>query len=167
MTTGAGRALRYGWLAVWTVTLMDVSGRAAWAQTEEPSPAATNPPPATPSAAAAGTPPRAAASTTPATPSSTAAPAADSRAPAATAAPTSAGKAAAGGSAAPEGAGIRVEKSTAGKLFRITEGMLVEGQRQKPNAFYVLQRASTPYDWEALDESFLPRIIKATEKPPF
>jgi len=45
--------------------------------------------------------------------------------------------------------------------------MLVEGQRQKPNAFYVLQRASAAYDWEALDENFLQRIIKATEKPPF
>jgi hypothetical protein len=45
--------------------------------------------------------------------------------------------------------------------------MVVEGQRQKPNAFYVLQRASAPYDWEALDESFLPRIVKAAEQRPF
>lgn len=63
---------------------------------------------------------------------------------------------------------IRVERASSGqKLFRITEGLLVEGQRQKPNAFYVLQRASTPYDWEALDESFLPRILKSAEKSPF
>lgn len=75
--------------------------------------------------------------------------------------------AAAAPAAAPDG-GIRVERASGGqKLFRITEGLLVEGQRQKPNAFYVLQRASTPYDWEALDESFLPRILKSVEKPPF
>lgn len=64
-------------------------------------------------------------------------------------------------------AAVRVEKAGSSKLFRITEGMLVEGQRQKPNAFYVLQRASAAYDWESLDENFLQRIIKATEKPPF
>lgn len=69
---------------------------------------------------------------------------------------------------APAASSIRVERVNGGqKLFRITEGLLVEGQRQKPNAFYVLQRASTPYDWEALDESFLPRILKSAEKPPF
>lgn len=63
---------------------------------------------------------------------------------------------------------IQVERTSGGqKLFRITEGLVVEGQRQKPNAFYVLQRASAPYDWEALEESFLPRILKAAEKPPF
>jgi hypothetical protein len=63
---------------------------------------------------------------------------------------------------------ILVERTGSGqKLFRITEGLVVEGQRQKPNAFYVLQRASAPYDWEALEESFLPRILKAAEKPPF
>lgn len=74
------------------------------------------------------------------------------------------GAASASASAAP---GVRVEKAGSSKLFRITEGMLVEGQRQKPNAFYVLQRASAAYDWESLDENFLQRIIKATEKPPF
>lgn len=63
---------------------------------------------------------------------------------------------------------ILVEKTGSGlKLFRITEGLVVEGQRQKPNAFYVLQRAGAPYDWEALEENFLPRILKAAEKAPF
>jgi hypothetical protein len=63
---------------------------------------------------------------------------------------------------------ILVERGNGGqKLFRITEGLVVEGQRQKPNAFYVLQRASTPYDWETLEENFLPRILKAAEKLPF
>jgi len=70
--------------------------------------------------------------------------------------------------AAANNGNILVEKTGSGqKLFRITEGLVVEGQRQKPNAFYVLQRASTPYDWETLEENFLPRILKAAEKPPF
>ncbi|MFO0579426.1 MAG: hypothetical protein U1A78_35960 [Polyangia bacterium] len=66
------------------------------------------------------------------------------------------------------GASVKVERTATGaKLFRITEGMLVEGQMQKPNAFYVLQRATIDYDFEALSESFLPRIHAATKKPPF
>lgn len=69
---------------------------------------------------------------------------------------------------APGGATVKVERTASGaKLFRITDGMLVEGQMQKPNAFYVLQRASIDYDFEALSESFLPRIRAATKKPPF
>jgi hypothetical protein len=78
--------------------------------------------------------------------------------------------AAAGKGAAPAagGASVKVERTATGaKLFRITEGMLVEGQMQKPNAFYVLQRATIDYDFEALSESFLPRIHAATKKPPF
>jgi hypothetical protein len=70
--------------------------------------------------------------------------------------------------AAPLPHGVSVERTASGqKLFRINEGLVVEGQRQKPNAFYVLERANTPYDWEALDESFLTRILKAAERPPF
>lgn len=70
--------------------------------------------------------------------------------------------------AASAGAQVKVERtSTGAKLFRITDGMLVEGQMQKPNAFYVLQRAAIDYDFEALSESFLPRIHAATKKPPF
>lgn len=69
---------------------------------------------------------------------------------------------------APGGATVKVERTASGaKLFRITDGMLVEGQMQKPNAFYVLQRATIDYDFEALSESFLPRIRAATKKPPF
>ncbi len=101
-----------------------------------------------------------------------AAPGKDGTAAAASAAPAVPGKEGAAATARPatppaEASGIRVEKTAGNRLFRITEGMLVEGQRQKPNAFYVLQRASAAYDWESLDENFLQRIIKATEKPPF
>ncbi len=79
------------------------------------------------------------------------------------------GKPAAGGKTAlPDGASIKVERTSSGaKLFRITEGLLVEGQMQRPNAFLVLQRATVDYDYEALSESFLPRIIAAAREKPF
>lgn len=140
----------------------------AWAQGEAAPPAA-----APARRADASTPTAASTSTN----SATLAPGAAASTPAADAAakpsPAAGSTAAATGSTAPstatatDGAGIRVEKAGSSKLFRITEGMLVEGQRQKPNAFYVLQRASAAYDWESLDENFLQRIIKSTEKPPF
>lgn len=63
---------------------------------------------------------------------------------------------------------VKVERSASGqKVFRITEGIVVEGRLQKPNAFYVLQRSSIDYDWETLNQGFLPKIIQATEKRPF
>jgi len=76
--------------------------------------------------------------------------------------------AAGGKTALPDGASIKVERTSSGaKLFRITEGLLVEGQMQRPNAFLVLQRATVDYDYEALSESFLPRIIAAAREKPF
>ena len=146
----------------------------AWGQGE------AAPPAAAPARRADPSPPTAASaptnSATPAPGAAASTPATDAAAKPGTAAgSTAAGSAAAPGSTAAstatatptDGAGIRVEKAGSSKLFRITEGMLVEGQRQKPNAFYVLQRASAAYDWESLDENFLQRIIKSTEKPPF
>ncbi len=63
---------------------------------------------------------------------------------------------------------VKVERSASGqKIFRITEGIVVEGRVQKPNAFYVLQRSSIDYDWETLKQDFLPRILEATTKNPF
>lgn len=79
-----------------------------------------------------------------------------------------AAKAAKPGTPLPDGASIKVERTASGaKLFRITEGLLVEGQKQRPNAFLVLQRATVDYDYEALAESFLPRILAATREKPF
>ncbi len=63
---------------------------------------------------------------------------------------------------------VKVERSSSGqKVFRITEGIVVEGRLQKPNAFYVLQRSSIDYDWETLNQGFLPRILQATGQSPF
>jgi hypothetical protein len=69
------------------------------------------------------------------------------------------------GTAAPK---VKVERSASGqKIFRITEGIVVEGKIQKPNAFYVLQRSSMDYDWESLKQDFLPKILEAASKHPF
>jgi hypothetical protein len=63
---------------------------------------------------------------------------------------------------------VKVERSASGqKIFRITEGIVVEGKIQKPNAFYVLQRSSMDYDWESLKQDFLPKILQATGHHPF
>ena len=68
-------------------------------------------------------------------------------------------------SAAPK---VKVERSASGqKIFRITEGIVVEGKIQKPNAFYVLQRSSMDYDWESLKKDFLPKILEAASHHPF
>ena len=73
--------------------------------------------------------------------------------------------AAGGGGAAPK---VKVERSASGqKIFRITEGIVVEGKIQKPNAFYVLQRSSMDYDWESLKQDFLPKILQAASHHPF
>jgi len=63
---------------------------------------------------------------------------------------------------------IKVERTASGaKLFRITEGLVVEGQMQKPAAFYVLRRAAIAYDYAELGKSFLPKIGAAVKAPPF
>ena len=63
---------------------------------------------------------------------------------------------------------VKVERTASGqKIFRITEGIVVEGKIQKPNAFYVLQRSSIDYDWESLKQDFLPKILQAASRHPF
>jgi len=63
---------------------------------------------------------------------------------------------------------VKVERSASGqKIFRITEGIVVEGKIQKPNAFYVLHRSSMDYDWESLKQDFLPKILQAASHHPF
>lgn len=63
---------------------------------------------------------------------------------------------------------VKVERSASGqKIFRITEGIVVEGKIQKPNAFYVLQRSNIDYDWENLKQDFLSKIMQAASHHPF
>ncbi len=78
---------------------------------------------------------------------------------------TAAGAQQAGTEAGPK---VKVERSASGqKIFRITEGIIVEGKIQKPNAFYVLQRSQIDYDWDSLKQDFLPKILQAASHHPF
>ena len=45
--------------------------------------------------------------------------------------------------------------------------VIIEANRQQPNAFYVLERSIVDYEWQTLEQDFLPRILLATGKHPF
>jgi hypothetical protein len=63
---------------------------------------------------------------------------------------------------------VKVERGKGGKkVYRITQGFVIEGRIQKPNAFYVLQRSQINYDWADLKHKFVPRILEAVRKSPF
>lgn len=63
---------------------------------------------------------------------------------------------------------VKVERGKGGrKVYRITQGFVIEGRIQKPNAFYVLQRSQINYDWADLKQKFVPRITEAVRKSPF
>ena len=63
---------------------------------------------------------------------------------------------------------VEIERGRGGrKVYRITEEIRIEGKIQKPEAFYVLQKSSINYEWQKLDEKFLPRIIETVSKDPF
>lgn len=47
------------------------------------------------------------------------------------------------------------------------DGLQVKGRHQKPQAFYILQRSSLNFGEANLDQSFLPKILKSLESPPF
>ena len=47
------------------------------------------------------------------------------------------------------------------------EAIVVEGQIKKPQAFYILQRASLNMGPEDLQKSFIPKIFQAVEQKPF
>lgn len=67
-----------------------------------------------------------------------------------------------------EASAVKVERTATGaRLFRITEGLVVEGQMQKPAAFYVLRRAAVRYDYAELGQSFLPKIGAVVRARPF
>jgi hypothetical protein len=63
---------------------------------------------------------------------------------------------------------VKVERGAGGKkVYVIKTGFVIEGRIQKPNAFYVLQRSQINYDWAALKQQFVPRILEAVNKSPF
>jgi hypothetical protein len=52
------------------------------------------------------------------------------------------------------------------KVIRLEE-LRVEGRIQKPQAFYLLQRSNLNFDELSRPDSFLPKVVKSVEKPPF
>lgn len=52
------------------------------------------------------------------------------------------------------------------KVIRL-EAIKVEGRIQKPQAFYILQRSHLNFGGLALQQSFIPKIIKSVEQHPF
>jgi hypothetical protein len=43
----------------------------------------------------------------------------------------------------------------------------IEGQIQKPQAFYILQRSNLNFEGLELKNSFVPKIVKSVEQAPF
>ncbi len=63
---------------------------------------------------------------------------------------------------------VKVERGAGGKkVYVIKTGFVIEGRIQKPNAFYVLQRSQINYDWAALKQDFVPKILESVRKSPF
>jgi hypothetical protein len=52
------------------------------------------------------------------------------------------------------------------KVIRL-DAITVEGNIQKPQAFYILQRSHLNFDELNKAESFTPKVVKSVEKEPF
>jgi hypothetical protein len=62
---------------------------------------------------------------------------------------------------APSGA-----RRAGGRVIRLGE-FRIEGQIQKPQAFYILQRSNLNFEGLELKNSFVPKIVKSVEQAPF
>jgi hypothetical protein len=49
----------------------------------------------------------------------------------------------------------------------LDEELTIEGQLDKPNAFYVLSRAALDVDWARLDARFVPLVLESGQDPLF
>ncbi|MCB9637578.1 MAG: hypothetical protein H6727_01570 [Myxococcales bacterium] len=58
------------------------------------------------------------------------------------------------------------QKKRGGRVIRITDVKIV-GRIQKPQAFYVLNRAPLNYEGFKRKESFVKKVINAVKKTPF
>lgn len=61
----------------------------------------------------------------------------------------------------------RTGKATEPKHVIRLEVVRIEGRIQKPQAFYILQRANLNFGGLDMKESFIPRILRSVDKPPF
>ena len=53
------------------------------------------------------------------------------------------------------------------RKISLDEDFLVEGRLEKPNAFYILRRSQSGYDWARLDAKFLPLVLESVQDPLF
>lgn len=79
-----------------------------------------------------------------------------------------AGKSAAKAPAKSSSAGTGSGTTSGGKkVISLDDEFLVEGQLEKPSAFYVLRRSSTDYDWARLDATMTPLVLESVWDPLF
>lgn len=57
-------------------------------------------------------------------------------------------------------------RNTRNKVIRLGE-FRIEGTIQKPQAFYILQRSNLNFEGLELKNSFIPKIVKSVDSPPF
>jgi hypothetical protein len=57
--------------------------------------------------------------------------------------------------------------SAEGRKISLEEDFLVEGKLEKPNAYYILRRSQSGYDWARLDAKFLPLVLESVQDPLF
>lgn len=86
----------------------------------------------------------------------------------ASAAPPASGAAAARPTASASASKDTVKPGPTGKkVISLDDEFLVEGQLEKPSAFYVLRRSSTDYDWARLDATMVPLVLESVSDPLF
>ncbi|MGH1348871.1 MAG: hypothetical protein ACRBN8_45470 [Nannocystales bacterium] len=75
------------------------------------------------------------------------------------------GKKRGGSRASGEGADRAPDASD--RKISLDEDFLVEGRLEKPNAFFILRRSQSAYDWARLDAKFLPLVLESVQDPLF
>jgi hypothetical protein len=53
------------------------------------------------------------------------------------------------------------------KKISLDDDFLVEGELEKPSAFYVFRRSELDYDWARLDAKFTPLVLESVQDPLF
>ncbi len=59
------------------------------------------------------------------------------------------------------------DASGSDRKISLDEDFLVEGKLEKPNAFFILRRSQSGYDWARLDAKFLPLVLESVQDPLF
>ena len=61
----------------------------------------------------------------------------------------------------------RSDPRRSGKKISLDDDFLVEGELEKPSAFYVFRRSELDYDWARLDAKFTPLVLESVQDPLF